>query len=143
MPDILHDLYIAVSPGEVFRGVTEPGLLDEWWTKKCSGVPAIGGEYELYFSPEYVWRARVSQVEAGKAFELAMFQADADWEGTRVGFMVQPQSTGTKLRFYHSGWREANEHFRISSYCWATYLRILKRFLEKGERVIYEKRDEA
>ena len=41
------------------------------------------------------------------------------------------------------GWPSANEHCRISSYCWAMYLRILRRFLEHGEVVPYEARLEA
>lgn len=34
----------------------------------------------------------------------------------------------------------ANDHFRTSSCCWAQYLRILRRFLEHGERVPYAER---
>ena len=33
-----------------------------------------------------------------------------------------------------------SEHYRISSYCWAIYLRVLRRYLEHGERVAYEQR---
>ncbi len=32
------------------------------------------------------------------------------------------------------------EHYRISCYCWAMYLRILKRYLEHGETVQYARR---
>ena len=32
------------------------------------------------------------------------------------------------------------EHFRISSYCWAMYLRVLKRGVEFGEAVPYKDR---
>jgi hypothetical protein len=45
--------------------------------------------------------------------------------------------------FYHLCWPEANEHWRVSNYCWAMYLRILKRYLESGESVAYEKRLDA
>ena len=43
--------------------------------------------------------------------------------------------------FSHTGWPSANEHFRVSSYCWAMYLRVLRRYLEHGEVVPYEQRD--
>jgi hypothetical protein len=46
----------------------------------------------------------------------------------------------TAVNFYHTGWPQKNEHYKISSYCWAMYLRILKRHLEYGESVPYEKR---
>jgi hypothetical protein len=45
-----------------------------------------------------------------------------------------------QVRFHHLGWPEANEHYRISCFCWAMYLRIMKRNLEYGETVPYERR---
>jgi hypothetical protein len=50
------------------------------------------------------------------------------------------KGNSTDVHFYHEGWPQANEHFKISSFCWAMYLRILKRNIEKGELVPYEKR---
>jgi len=40
----------------------------------------------------------------------------------------------------YPGWPAVNEHYRISSYCWAMYLRILQRYLEHNESVPYESR---
>lgn len=45
-----------------------------------------------------------------------------------------------EVLFYHTGWKEANAHYRISAFCWAMYLRLLKRYVESGERVRYEER---
>jgi hypothetical protein len=39
--------------------------------------------------------------------------------------------------------RSSVERYRISSNCWAMYLRILRRSLEHGESVPYEKRLDA
>ena len=69
-----------------------------------------------------------------------MFDCDKDWEETKVGFIVEDSENSTKLRFYHSDWKNLNEHFRISSYCWAVYLRVLKVFFEKGIRIPYNQR---
>ena len=44
------------------------------------------------------------------------------------------------VRFSHSGWRSENEHYRLSSYCWAMYLRLMRRFAEAGEQVPYDHR---
>ena len=49
----------------------------------------------------------------------------------------------TQVRFHHVGWPEPSEHYRISCFCWAMYLRLLKRYVEKGERVPYEARLDA
>ena len=140
MPDILHDFPIQCSPAEVFRGVATPAGIDSWWTIRSKGAPTLGATYELWFGPEYDWRAQVVQCVADRSFELEMTHAMPDWMGTRVRFDLTPTPTGTQLRFAHTGWPEVNEHYRISSFCWAMYLRLLRRNLEFGETVPYEKR---
>lgn len=143
MQTILHDLIIEAPAPKVFEGVTAPALLDQWWTKHCTGVPQLWERYELHFTPDCTWHATVTQYHPGRSFELTMADSDRDWEGTRVGFALEAVASGTKLRFSHSGWRDANEHFRVSCFCWATYLRVLKRYLEAGIRIPYEERDRA
>jgi hypothetical protein len=64
-----------------------------------------------------------------------------DWEGSRVRFeLSSPSPASTQLRFAHLGWPAATEHYRVSSYCWAMYLRLLRRHVETGEVVPYEQR---
>jgi uncharacterized protein YndB with AHSA1/START domain len=143
MPDITHDFPINAPLARVFGALSDPELLDEWWTEDSAGIAVMGGEYELNFGPAYQWRAKVTKCEPGKAFELTLTAADADWMGTKVGMELTPTPDGTQVRFSHTGWPSANEHYRISCYCWAMYLRVLKRHLEFGERVPYEKRLEV
>jgi uncharacterized protein YndB with AHSA1/START domain len=140
MPDILQDLPIAVSPSRVFEGVSQPALLDQWWTLRSTGASTVGSTYELDFGPNYVWHAVVTRSHPGKAFELCMATTDPDWNATVVGFEFFPSKTGTQVRFYHRGWPEANERYRLSAHCWALYLRVLRRHLELGETVAYNKR---
>jgi len=140
MPDILQDLPIAAPPARVFAAVSEPALLDQWWTLRSSGSPVVGSNYTLDFGPQYIWQAMVTAAAPGQAFEWRLTRADADWTGTLVGFELAPAGSGTQVRFHHTGWPAANEHFRISSHCWAMYLRILRRHLEHGETVPYERR---
>ena len=140
MADILHDFPISAAVEKVFRAVSDPGGIDTWWSKECKGRPAEGEVYELFFGDDYRWKAVVSNVEQNKSFELQFTQSDGDWTGTRVGFLVNEKEGSTQVQFYHRGWPEANDHFRISSFCWAMYLRLLKKYLEKGEVVEYEER---
>ena len=138
--DILHDFPIAAPVSRVYEAITAPAGLDNWWTKRSSGQPISGTEYHLSFGPQYDWRAKVVQAVPDKAFELEMTRADTDWTGTRVGVELESIDADTQVRFYHKGWPANNAHYRISCYCWAMYLRILKRYLEHGERVEYEER---
>lgn len=140
MADIFHDFPIKVPADRVFEAVSTPHGLDCWWTKKSTGKPFEGAEYELGFGPQYDWRAKVTECVQNSAFELQIVRADADWMGTRVGFHLDGEAGTTNVRFYHTGWPSPNEHWRISCYCWAMYLRILRRYLEHGELVPYENR---
>lgn len=140
MPDILHDFPVPAPVSSVFEAISTPAGLDAWWTKSSTGEPEVGSEYTLGFGPEYDWRAEVTQCEPGVRFELELRRADADWTGTRVAFELVPNGAQTFIRFSHRGWPHANEHYRISCYCWAMYLRLLRRYLEHGEVVPYEQR---
>jgi uncharacterized protein YndB with AHSA1/START domain len=140
MPDIFHDFPIAVPPSRAFRAVSTPADLDQWWTMDSSGKPAKGAEWELGFGPGYDWRAVVSRCTPDRSFEFKLVSSGPDWMGTLVGFELTPHENSTQVRFHHTGWPEQNEHYRISCYCWAMYLRVLKRFLEHGETVPYERR---
>jgi hypothetical protein len=72
-----------------------------------------------------------------------MTRADDDWKGTTLEFELEPSATSTRVRFRHLGWPEANAHHRTSAFCWAMYLRLLKRHVERGETVAYKDRLEA
>ena len=135
MADIFQDSPIRVTPARVFDAVSRPHLLDQWWTIRSSGEPALGTSYELDFGPDYQWRAVVTRAVPGEAFELRLTAADSDWAGTMVGFDLSSSASGTQVWFSHRGWPEANEHYRTSCHCWALSLRVLRRYLEFGETV--------
>ena len=141
MADIFHDFVIRASPQRVFHAVSTPAALDAWWTKTSAGEPELGTPYDLNFGPGYDWLAVVSRSVPGVEFQLEMSSADADWLGSRVGFSLSSKAEGvTNVRFQHTGWPAKNEHYRGSCYCWAMYLRLLKRYVENGEVVLFEKR---
>lgn len=141
MADILQQLTIKAPQERVFEMFATPQGLDRWWTKTASGKPEQNADFTLFFGPGYDWRAKVSRYSPPQAIELLITNAHPDWNGTRVGCELEPENAEkTTLRFYHTGWPTANEHWRISCYCWAMYLRVLRRFLEYGETVPYEKR---
>ena len=76
----------------------------------------------------------------GIEFELEMTHADRDWTGSRVGVRLEGTGEVTRVQFRHTGWPDANAHYRTSCHCWALYLRVLRRYLENGESVPYDDR---
>ncbi len=140
MSEILQDLPINAPIGRVFDAVSTPAGLNEWWTLGCKGDVREGALYELDFGPDYAWQARVTHCASPKLFELEMTRSDEDWKGSRVNFQLEARGDATWLRFAHTGWTSPNEHYRISTHCWAMYLRVLRRYLEHGETVPYDDR---
>jgi len=143
MPDIFQHFPIKATARAVFDAVSTPKGLDAWWTESSSGEPKPGAEYDLGFGEGYEWRATVSSCVPDREFELELISGDEDWQGTRLGFHLDQGGDVTQVRFHHTGWPESNDHYRVSCYCWSMYLRLLKRYVERGEVVPYEDRLEA
>lgn len=143
MPGIFHCFPVNATAPAVFEAIATPGGLACWWTKSSQGHPAAGEEYRLFFGAAYNWRAMVNSYEKDTVFELRMTSAMADWMNTEVRFELREKDGLTWVDFSHKGWPEFSEHYRISSFCWAMYLRLLKRYVEFGEVVEYEKRLEV
>jgi len=143
MPDVLHQFVIQASPDVVWPFFATGEGLAKWWTESSAGIAKAGEVWQLYFTPEYDWRARVTRCETNSAFELTMIEAMEDWLGTQVGVELRGGGGSTVIDFYHRGWAANTDHFRISSFCWATYLRLLKRHIEHGEFTPYGRRDDV
>jgi len=140
MPDILLNFPINAPIEKVFDAIAKPEGLNQWWTLRSRGEAATGETYELYFAENYDWRATVVEANPPYQFALKVTEATQDWLDTIVSFSLSETDGQTKMSFEHTGWPEDNDHYRSSSFCWAMYLRIMKRFVENGETIEYGKR---
>lgn len=140
MQTIYHHFQISDSIENVFKQIATPVGLNKWWTDDASGITELNQTYHLHFGDEYHWMANITKLEPDTLFELSFIKADADWLYSSIGFNLSYDNDLTQVAFYHTGWKTNNEHFKISNYCWAMYLRLLKRYLEFGELVPYKDR---
>lgn len=140
MYTIKHLLPVKDSPSAVFQMLTEPEKIDLWWTLNCKGSPVLESKYTFHFGPGYDWEAKVIRLEKNEAFSWKMTKADKDWTGTELHFDLFKKDNHTQLAFTHQGWKWDNEHRSMTSYYWALYLRLLKRYLELGETTPYLER---
>jgi uncharacterized protein YndB with AHSA1/START domain len=140
MADIVMDFLVKAPAERVFQEVSTGHGLGSWWTKRSTGEAKLGAPFELHFGTGYDWRATVTRCTPHSAFELQVVAAQEDWLDTRVGFALEAKGQTTTVHFHHTGWPTANEHWRGSVYCWAMYLRIMRRAIEHGESVPYERR---
>ncbi len=140
MADILHQFQIDASPRQVFDAFCTAKELTDWWPQRSSGEPKQGEIYTFYFGPAYDWRAEVIHVIPGQEITWKMTQAMDDWMNTQVGIRLTQKGKSTVVDFFHTGWPEPNDHYRISSFCWGTLLMGLKNYVENGIVVPFEKR---
>ncbi|MGX7666601.1 SRPBCC family protein [Flavobacterium pedocola] len=142
MNTIYHDFTISTPKERVFEAVSTPEGLNNWWTLRCSGKPALNEEYNLYFAEEYNWFATVSKFIENEEIEFSVKHAKKEWLPTSFGFKLTEVSPNTTyVQFYHSDWEEISQEFRIASYCWANLLRQMKQYLEKGIITPFEERN--
>jgi uncharacterized protein YndB with AHSA1/START domain len=132
MPDIHHRFSIKASAPEVFKAFSTSQGLNNWWTLESAGMAAEGGEYRFYFGPEYDWKAQIINFKEGKELTWQMTKATEDWVLTEVGFILSKQEAGTSVYFFHRNWKEANDHFAITNFCWGQLLNGMKNYIEKG-----------
>ncbi len=141
MFDINHNFIVKSIPQNVFDAFCTPSGLDSWWTLRSAGKPIQGNIYTLYFGPGYDWRAEVIHVVPGRELTWKMVAAITDWLPTTVGFKLTLLDNNTSVAFFHKGWQESNEHFGITTFCWGQLLTGLKKYVEEGSIIPFEKRN--
>ena len=140
MSAIQHDVLIKGSSSDIFSAFTTESGLNAWWTLEAAGQLEKDSEYTFYFGPDWDWRAQVKDFESDSFVDFLIVKSDSDWEGTSLHFKIIPSDMNGEtqlLRFEHTDWKVVNKHFRRTSYCWALYLRGLKRYVELGVIVPY------
>jgi len=140
MNTIFQNLFIQAPASKVFKAVSHPAELVNWWPLTCKGQQQTGGEYNFFFGEPYNWFGEVSAYEIDKAFHIKMTKSDADWNPTTFGFDLEERDSGTYVRFSHKDWPASNDEFKNSAYCWALLLKALKDYIEQGVVVPFEER---
>lgn len=141
MADILHIFPIKGSVEKIFDAITTPNGLNCWWPLRSEGSPKLKNEYTFYFGPEYDWRAEVIEVSQNKSITWLMTSAMEDWMNTLVGFKLEPKTDHVQVTFFHNNWKDASEHYGISTFCWGQLLNGLKNYVEKGVIIPHAERN--
>lgn len=137
---IFHDFSIKADVEKVFKAISEPEHLINWWPLKCSGKPELNAVCNFNFTDEYDWYGTVQSITPGKSFHIKMTKSDDDWNPTSFGFELEKSDEKVLVHFSHTGWTECNAHFKTASFCWALLLYGLKNNVEKGIIIPFEER---
>ncbi|MGH9377714.1 MAG: SRPBCC family protein [Terriglobia bacterium] len=142
---IVSEIHIAAQPERVFRALTDPGQVPQWWGQ--AGVYRCT-EFHNDLRAGGKWRSAGLDAD-GRNFEvvgeylevdpprLLVYTWVASWTGavkTTVRWELEPTHQGTLVRIRHSG-LAAHLEVAMSYSGWPRMLRWLQAFLESGETV--------
>jgi uncharacterized protein YndB with AHSA1/START domain len=133
--EINHQVGVKATPEEIYRTLTEPLKLAQWWTPDTrGGGTKVGDTLEFWFG-EFCEKFDVTALVPGRhvAWRAPKGQGAPDWEETEVTFDLSKDEKQTFIRFRHSGWKEASGFHGHCSMRWATFLLSLKDLLETGK----------
>lgn len=132
MSDLTQTYDLAAPRADVFRALTDPAVLDTWWTTSSESDPRAGGAfaYRWEFEDEsrnHVQSGAYHAVEDGRSVSYPW----AAGGETTVTFRLEDAGDGTRLTLEHTGFPDdaGRDHHDQG---WAGFLTNLKSVLEGG-----------
>jgi hypothetical protein len=127
--DFTTSFYVEAAPANVFQTISD---VRQWW----SGL--FGEEIQDESDESFTFKAgdgihysRQKLIESMPERKLTWLVTDSElgfvkepgeWTGTRIGFELIPEGSGTSVTFTHSGLTPALECFDQCSSAWSRYL---------------------
>jgi uncharacterized protein YndB with AHSA1/START domain len=132
MSDLQQSYDIAAPRADVFRALTEPAVLDTWWTTSSQSDARAGGAFQYRWEFEDASRNHVQsgayhEVEEGRRISYPW----AAGGETTVTFRLEDADGGTRLTLEHTGFPDdaGRDHHDQG---WAGFLGNLRSVLEGG-----------
>ena len=127
MPDLVHAVQISASAEVVYPLVATGAGFSNWW---AADVTEQNGAVSLgFFNRQTVYRLRAQGQERPQRAEW-LCESGAEWEGTRLIFVLESRPAGTLLRFTHAGWRADTDYFISCNTTWGALMLRLKAVAE-------------
>lgn len=136
MAAIEQTVTVNVPREKAFAALTEPEMLDMWWTTRSESEAEPGGRFH------YIWEfedeARNGEQEGAYAEVTAPARVRYPWatgEGeTEVTFELAPSDGGTEVTLRHTGWDGKSDELReMIAGAWGAFLGNLQSVLKGGE----------
>ncbi|MFN7133919.1 MAG: SRPBCC family protein [Myxococcales bacterium] len=131
---IRRELRFPQSPDAVWRALTTRDALAEWMYPN-DFEPRVGHRFTFRVPPEpqarfdgLVVHCEVLKCAPPSELEFTWVVGDG-WLDTRVSYRLEPDGTGTRVLFEHSGFPE-RQAFKGASYGWGLMHGKLARVLE-------------
>lgn len=134
-----HEVVIEASPEAVWRAVTDPAELVNWFPLEAGVEPGAGGEIRYRWGDDLDGVCRIEVWEPPGRLRTDWFEepASAGREGRRrlaVDWTIEGRGGKTVLRLVHSGFgrgAEWDDEYDATNRGWEFELRSLKHYLER------------
>lgn len=114
---------------------TEDGIVG-WWTTDAAVPDGVGDVMLLGFpdAPER-FNLRVDSVEGDRVRWTSVGSFPPHWTGTEISWTIMdnPDSSGSRLFFEHTGFGAADPMLGHTAFTWANLMNSLKSYCETGE----------
>jgi len=140
MPDILHRISISAPPERVRDAVVTTAGLRSWWTDDADARDTVGQVNHFGFAGGAVeFPFRIDEMGGARVAWTCLDgpKVPAEWVGTRLTFDLEPQGSGTLLRFAHRGWRSVEGDLPQCNTVWGELMHRLKASAEGRPRGPY------
>ena len=133
MTVIKHLFHINTLKDNVFKALSTIEGLAGWWTVQTSGECKIGGTIEFRFGEMGFCSMKVLESKPSEWIKWECVAGPPDWIGTTIGFYLDENDNKTRVRFEHSGWKEANDFYGACSFAWGRYMESLRQLCQTGQ----------
>ena len=131
MADLIHSIQISAAAEAVYPLAATGAGFSHWW---AADVSEQNGAVDLgFFNRATVYRLRLRDQEPLRRTEWQC-ETGAEWEGTRLIFVLEHGATGTLVRFTHADWRSETDYFVSCNTTWGALMLRLKAAAEGKSR---------
>jgi uncharacterized protein YndB with AHSA1/START domain len=133
MAEILMQMDVDAPADRIWSALSSPEGLRGWWTTHAD-VDASARDVDQLSFPDapITWDLRTEDAAEGKRLRWRCVGGPPQWIGTDIAFELDGTDGATRVRFDHTGWREADEMVRIVTFGWGQILPRLKQYAETG-----------
>lgn len=127
-------LHIHAPKEKVYEAITTIKGLSHWWTTQTTGECKPGSIIHFRFGTV----GNDMKVLSQRACEWLLWECvdgPDDWLGTRISFQLDENGNKakTRVRFEHSGWKNANDFFAACTFTWGRFMESLRQYCQTGK----------
>jgi hypothetical protein len=133
MKKIIHFARIHAAPGVVYRALTTPRGLSDWWSTSVHVPDGERGPISFRFAGDFNPVMEVIRLEPDRLVEWKCVSGHDNWSDNKFFFELQTVQAETGLMFIQEYAQElSDEVYGTYNFNWGYYLYSLKRLCEEG-----------